>query len=199
MMFEDQARVENPYKTKEFRQIVEVKQDRKTGRLRNIFHSSQPVSLCWNLWDCEWSQREQQWVQACIESYKSLPRMPTPVSPSEMAERWGCSHTWARNLILGSWDWLGVSDRHYVHASWVDEATWIWKACLNAKNPLSCLIAVNRLREYVPAQDDKRPAGEKSLGDWLGQSSFARLRAIGILKACPSLRDRHKMYFVPQR
>lgn len=192
-------RTENPYSTRDFRQVVETRRDPKTGVLRNIFHSSKSSSLSGSLWDCSWSQRSLQWAEACIGTYRNLPMMPTPVSPSEMAKRWGCSHTWARKLILGSWDWIGVSARHYVHSSWVNEAGWIWKACIESPNPMSNLVAVNRLKEYVPDQDDRRPAGAKSIGDWLGHSSFTRLRAIGVLHACPSLRDRHNMYYVPKK
>lgn len=199
-MFENQYQFENPYKTFDFRYPVEVKRNFKTGHCRNIFHVTQPVTLCWDLWGCSWTNREQQWAQTCIESYQNLPHLPTPVSPSEMAERWGCSHTWARKLILGSWDWIGVSYRHYVHFSWVgDDPSWVWKACLDAKNPLSCIAAVNKLREYVPAQDDELPAGESSVGGWLGMDSFKRLRAIGVLKPLQPLRSRHKMYYVPTR
>lgn len=161
------------------------------GRSRNIFKTTAPKTLPYKIWGCGFAHRDEQWAHECAETFKQLPEMPTPVSASQLAVTWGCSHTWAKRLIKSDWDWISITTKKFVHNSHMQPFTQTHKACMDAENPLSCFKGVNLLREY-----NSLPF-EAELVEYLGWSLFNILRINGILKPLRGLITRKKMYYVP--
>ncbi|MBU1076948.1 MAG: hypothetical protein KKH98_06615, partial [Spirochaetes bacterium] len=146
---------------------------------RNIFHYSHDDRTSRHLWGMSLYDRDKLWARECVRTFENLPVMPVPVSAYQCSKKWGVSHVTAKKLLMGDWEWIRVTKKHWLHSSFLEPLTKIHIKCLNSKNPLSSFAAVNMLREK--SANIKYPRN-KIIKNVIGESNFNILKTGGILK-----------------
>jgi hypothetical protein len=146
-----------------------------------------PSNLPKYLWNTPtWGIREIEWGMACTETFRNLPRLPEPVSASQVAKEWGVSHVTAkRRMMQFDSDFIQLTHRWFVPRKELEGLSETFVKELE-RHPGYLPRVINGLREFTDLPTKKNI-----------ESFVQRLKKAGIIKSVSCFSTRRVFYFVP--
>ena len=157
------------------------------------FAYTHPHELSEYLWGCTWYHRElKQWGDACLQTFKSLPEIPAPVSASQVAKQMNVSHVTAKVRMLKSDGWIQISTKWFIKKTTLPRA--LVNAIIESKSPLYLTKLINQVRKDISTVPTFA-----NLSEIIGQHGIQTLRESGLIKSLQLFSSVQHLYYVPAK